>query len=130
MGIGKKLSPSGEIEFAYEDDDGEEVSVLLPGKHEVCDECGGHGRHTNRAIDGNGITASEWADWDDDEREAYMTGKYDVTCTVCGGEKVVAVVDVQALEAQSPELLEKFNDFVEAEAANNRERRYCERYGC
>lgn len=43
-----------------EDENGDEIEVEV-----ICSECRGHGKHS-RAIDGNGITSSEWAEWDDD----------------------------------------------------------------
>lgn len=127
MGLGKKLSPAGEIEFTYEDDDGEEVSVLLPGSHEVCSGCGGHGRHTSRNIDGNGITSDEWEQWGEEEREMYLTGGYDVTCEECGGEKVVVAVNEEALENRAPELFKLYRGYCEGEAEMYREKRMRER---
>jgi hypothetical protein len=70
-------------------DTGEELE--LPTKFELCPRCQGAGTHTNPSIDGNGITSSEWAEWDDDDRETYMSGGYDVRCETCKGERVVAV---------------------------------------
>lgn len=60
-------------------------------KFEVCDRCRGHGTHTNPAIDGNGITASEMAELGPDFREDYMNGVYDIRCTRCNGQRVINV---------------------------------------
>lgn len=68
------------ITITIEDADGFDVEHELPTKFEVCDGCRGKGTHVNRNIDGNGITAGEWAEWDEDDRETYMSGGYDVTC--------------------------------------------------
>lgn len=59
-----------------------EMSVQIPAKWEICDVCDGNGTHVNRNIDGNGITTDEWngPDWDDESREMYMSGGYDVAC--------------------------------------------------
>lgn len=72
-----------------------EETIELPGKYEVCDRCQGKGSHTNPAIDGNGITSEEWwgPDWDDESREDYMNGFYDVSCYECHGKRVVLEVD-------------------------------------
>src|SRR4249920_3393464 len=91
------------IEFEYEDDDGEEQTASLPGKYEICDECGGHGAHS-RAVDGDGITSSEWAEWDQDDRETYLSGGYDQGCESCHGTGKVVVVDEVTCD---PELLKR-----------------------
>jgi hypothetical protein len=86
---------SGKPVFTYVtfDSSGEEVTISLPAKFEVCHRCRGEGSHTNPSIDGNGITASEMDELGDDFREDYMRGVYDVTCSVCHGARVVAVPD-------------------------------------
>jgi RecJ-like exonuclease len=71
---------------------GVEIEVSLPAKFEVCPTCAGKGTHVNRAIDGNGLTHEDF-DADPDFAEAYRRGDYDVPCTECQGERVVAVVD-------------------------------------
>lgn len=81
------------LELVYENEDGEEIVEEIPSKYEVCDRCRGEGKHTNPAIDGNGITASEWAEWDYEDRENYMNGVYDITCEECNGKRVVLVLD-------------------------------------
>lgn len=83
----------------FGDDDDEDyatVTLLLPGKNEVCGECQGDGQHTNRNIDGNGITQSEWSEWDYEDRETYMNGGYDVVCTECHGNKISFQLDYNA----------------------------------
>lgn len=83
-----------------EDDEGNELE--FPLKLEVCGTCDGKGTHVNPSIDSHGIGAEEWAeDWDEDEREGYMNGRYDVQCSECNGERVVPVLDEdRATEAQ------------------------------
>lgn len=83
--------------------DGGEVEV--PGKYEVCSRCEGVGRHTNPSIDGNGITSEEWngPDWDDESREAYMSGGYDVLCETCQGERVVLQPDFALIPSEQQE---------------------------
>lgn len=86
--------------------------VRLPIKREVCPRCDGDGRHVNPAIDGNGITGEEWGRWDDDSRETYLTGGYDITCEECHGRNVIDVVDEDRCD---PELLVEWIDFVNEE---------------
>lgn len=85
------------------DKDGDEREVQLPAVWKICTRCEGNGTHTNPSVDGNGITASEFMEWDPEEREGYFAGHYDVTCEECGGSGKVEVVDEEALKAQSPE---------------------------
>jgi hypothetical protein len=66
----------------------------------VCSRCGGEGKHTNPAIDGNGLSESDF-DGDPDFKEAYFAGAYDILCTVCKGKRVEAVVDVDSLNAEN-----------------------------
>lgn len=79
--------------FTMVSDQSDEIHYALAAKMEVCSRCEGVGHHTNPSIDGNGITSSEWAEWDEDDRETYMRGGYDITCTVCRGANVVAAPD-------------------------------------
>lgn len=106
-------------------DDEEEVTHELPAKNEVCDRCEGYGHHTNPNIDGNGITQSEWAEWDIEDRESYLSGEYDVSCEECHGNKVTQVVDE---ELCSPEQLQILQQWAEQEgeryASDAADRRY------
>lgn len=70
----------------------DEKDVELPAVWDICQRCKGEGQHSNPSIDGNGITSEEWfgPDWDDESREAYMNGEYDVACEAgCTGGKVL-----------------------------------------
>lgn len=92
------MSRRAEVRFVLEDEDGNEVEHKLPAKYEVCHRCQGEGTHVNPNVDGHGITAEEWErDWDDESREAYFEGRYDVPCEECDGDRVVAVVDEEHL---------------------------------
>lgn len=70
--------------------------LVLPAVFQVCSRCRGEGTHVNPSIDGHGLTAEDFAE-DPDFAEEYMRGTYDVPCSECGGERVVAQVDVEAL---------------------------------
>jgi len=108
------------IDFTFENDEGEEITVQLPGRFEVCDRCDGHGTHTNPNIDGHGITEDEWngPDWDDESRETYLSGGYDVTCEECHGERVVLVVDEDHCDKA---LYARYEESREAEERGRRE---------
>jgi hypothetical protein len=104
----------------------------LPTVYDVCSRCKGEGKHVNPGIDGHGITMDEWwgPDWDDESRDMYMSGGYDVTCYGCKGLRVVAVVDEDRLKRDDPEL---YRDWVRYEADEAAYERTCEmerRMGC
>lgn len=93
---------------------GLERTLELPAKYEICERCRGKGTHTNPSIDGNGITSSEWAEWDDDEREGYLTGRYDVRCEEgCDNGKAM-VIDFEKLPKR---LAERIYKKLDADAA-------------
>lgn len=104
-----------------EDDDADvEFKVTLPAKFEVCGTCNGRGKHVNRNIDGNGLTAEDFAE-DPDFEEAYFRGDYDVPCEECNGARVVPVVD---REQANPKLLKLYEEDQKAEADSRAEDRY------
>jgi hypothetical protein len=79
-----------------------EVELDAPAHWEICSRCSGNGTHVNPNIDGNGITSSEWAEWDEDEREGYFSGRYDVQCEDCSGSGKILEIDHERFEAQHP----------------------------
>lgn len=87
------------ITFETLDEETCEIEVELPAKYEVCSRCNGEGKHTNPAIDGNGISQEQF-DEDPDFAEAYFSGRYDVACEVCGGKRVELVVDAAECKRQ------------------------------
>lgn len=93
--------------WIIEEESGDEVEieVKVPIKFVVCDTCGGQGSHVNPSIDSNGLTAEDFHE-DPDFREEYMSGRYDVTCYGCHGEKVVPVIDSEGADDATREILE------------------------
>jgi hypothetical protein len=80
--------------LTYSDSFGDETTLTgIPARFEVCPTCEGSGTVDHPAFS-NGITGSEWAEWDQDEREDYLRGRYDVPCGQCNGQRVVEVPDV------------------------------------
>ncbi len=66
-------------------DTGEPILTKRQMQWVICDTCRGEGKRDNPAF-ANGITSEEWAnDWDEDEREGYLEGRYDVPCNDCNG---------------------------------------------
>lgn len=88
----------------FDEETDEETEHELPGKHAVCSRCEGYGTHLNPAIGEHAYTREEFDEaFDDDEsREQYFKrgGIYDVPCEVCGGARVVVVVDKTQLSAE------------------------------
>lgn len=106
------------ITITVYDDDDNEVEYTLPATNEVCDRCEGHGTHSNPNIDGNGITASEWAEWHPDEQDAYINGEYDVTCEKCHGNNVITVPDTARMSQDQLKIFHQWEK-QEAERASN-----------
>lgn len=119
------------VSFVVEDEDGEEVEHELPGKHEVCPRCEGHGTHLNPSIGEHAYTREEFDEaFDDDEsREQYFKrgGMYDVTCDECSGNRVVVVIDESNLTDKQKELVEEYHDRHEREARWDAEDRHTRR---
>ena len=90
---------SGAIILYLDTPEGLVEEVELPTIMEVCGTCSGKGTTVNPAVDGDGISAAEFAD-DPDFAEAYFRGDYDVSCRTCSGRRVVPVVNWDAMSAE------------------------------
>jgi hypothetical protein len=77
----------------------------MPSDTVVCPRCRGRGSHINPAIDGDGFTGEEWAMMDEDFKESYWNGNFDVICSVCNGLRVTAKIATDQLNAEQWELL-------------------------
>lgn len=118
---------SMKVVFEVEGEDGGTEEIELPGKYEVCHRTGGKGTHVNPNVDGHGITASEWEqEWDEESRENYFSGVYDVECYECHGKRVVLEVDEDECKRQGKlSDLERHNQYLK-ERAEARYERECE----
>lgn len=91
--------------------DESENKVALDSHWMICEACQGEGQHSNPSIDGNGISTSSeiWAD--DDFRESYMSGAYDISCSFCNGsgKMLVALLPDECPNPPSEEMI-KFID--------------------
>jgi hypothetical protein len=98
-----------------------EIEVEFPAKWEICQRCEGDGHHSNPSIDGNGITSSEWAEWDDEEKDTYMSGGYDIPCEAkCSGGKAL-VVDTENLNDEQKKDYELYCEQEEQRAQSRAE---------
>jgi hypothetical protein len=102
--------------FIVFDDDSNEVE--LPTKNAMCERCDGTGVHDHPAF-ANGITRDDF-DEDEDFRESYFKGHYDVPCSICEGHKVVQIPDTDRLTPDQKRWLE--NHYI-GQAELNAERR-------
>lgn len=84
---------------------GKELSV--PARYEVCDLCEGKGKHVNPSIDSHGISLEDFDD-DPDFGEDYFSGRYDVLCAQCCGEKITPVPDYDRMPKKFAAWVENF----------------------
>lgn len=115
------------VEIFFFDSNGEEVTLDVPFRWEICDRCNGEGRHDHPAFS-DGISGEEWAnEWDDDERESYMSGAYDVRCeNDCDNGKV----RVPNLDTLTDEQRADYEAHLDAERYSEMERAAERRAGC
>lgn len=86
------------IKVKWEDDEDCEEETELPAKYEVCPTCLGKGTHVNPNIDGHGISQEEWEhEWDEESKEMYLYGGYDVQCRKCDGLRVILEIDEELI---------------------------------
>jgi len=62
----------------------------------ICGSCEGNGKVGNPSFD-QGWTSSEWAEEDDDFKEGYLAGEYDIPCRDCRSSGKVLVPDMSQL---------------------------------
>jgi hypothetical protein len=95
------------------------VQHVLSLHYAVCPTCDGKGSHVNPSIDAHGITAEEWdRDWDEEDRENYQSGLYDVVCYECKGRTTVLTIDERN---SSSEAVKAAHEFFEDDANHRRE---------
>jgi hypothetical protein len=100
--------------------DSEGLDIAIPARYEVCGRCHGTGKHVNPSIDGHGISGDDEC-WDDDDfRENYFGGLYDVTCQQCDGRNVVLIPDDESLTPEQAAQLEAWQEFTWRDAEERR----------
>jgi hypothetical protein len=121
------------IEVTYVTDQDEEVIQTLPGKHEVCPKCEGHGTHLNPSIGSHAYSSEEFDEEFEpgsEEREHYFMrgGMYDVRCQRCNGKRVIEVVDEESCTSDEDKLiLQEYKAYQERMAREEARYRVFER---
>lgn len=95
-----------QIEVDLIDADDNWYRTDLPAKYIVCPRCEGRGTHVNPSIDDQGLSSEDLED--EDFREAYFSGAYDVRCFQCEGHRVVPDVDWNALTTEEQADLKRY----------------------
>ena len=86
----------------------------VPIRWVACPTCDGRGSHANPSVDCDGLPAEDFAQ-DPDLAEDYMSGRFDVACYGCGGQRVVP-------ECMDEQVAEKIADHFDALAEMHAER--------
>lgn len=105
----------------WEDEDGVALWTEIPSVIAVCERCCGRGKHDPQGFD-DGFTQEDF-DADPDFAEEYRAGRYEVTCTECGGRRVHRYVDRLAIakldeDAEARQALEHLDWCYRQEAAD------------
>lgn len=97
------MSAVPRITFTALNEAGDEVSLSVPARWEICGCCNGNGSSSSYL---GAITADEWngPDWDDDSRDDYMSGRYDRPCDECRGLGRIQVVDEERCRSDADKL--------------------------
>lgn len=111
----------------FYDDEGEPLDLGRFTHKIVCPRCRGNGFHVNPSVDGPGISTDDECWQDDDFREMYLGGGYDVACHECDGRNVIDELDWERIERDEPELfaslnrqLDEMHDLAQMEAMERR----------
>lgn len=88
------------MEIFFVDDWGDEVSLDVKPKKEVCPECDGEGSHIHNAFRYDSFSPydadREGVDFHETVKDM-VSGRYDVVCSECKGLRVVDVPDLSCL---------------------------------
>jgi hypothetical protein len=121
------------VTFWREDADGDEVEAThdLPAKFVACYECEGEGSTylgwSNR--DQPVYTSEDLAD-DPEWAEDMFAGRYDRPCPTCKGERVMLIVNEDALTDEDAEAWESYQEEQESEAYYDAIAEAERRFGC
>ena len=85
--------------------DGEIPTVNLATVWAICDYCEGEGGHSRRF---GAISAEDFAEWDEDSRHSYLSGRYDERCEACSGSGKVRVLNEDILPAEVQEWIDGY----------------------
>lgn len=105
--------------------------IKFSTKFEICPTCEGRGSHVNPSIDCGGISQSEWQEWDWEDRDDYMSGRYDVVCYECKGKRVIETLDASGSSTKFKAYLDNMVCYMnEASYYDALERANELRFGC
>ena len=108
-------------EVTFERDDGTEITVQLPAHWVICGTCDGDGKSSAHL---GAFTQDEWAQEDDDFKQDYLDGVYDLPCPECGGSGKVMEIEREACTSpEQVEALEYLDVIAQLEADEASERR-------
>lgn len=93
----------------------DQIDVTFPARWAICPVCEGCATDRGASVEcdgpygegGNGFTASEWADQDDDFKSDYLAGRYDRPCEACDGLGRVQAIDQDAVTGWRERILLK-----------------------
>jgi hypothetical protein len=119
---------AGEREEVFTDIDEQNMTCTMRLEYEepvevkfrwtVCPTCDGKGSHVNPSIDCDGLTASDFED--EEFKESYFSGVYDVVCAECNGNRVVP----ELIDPEDIKMLNEYHsEMWEYEAERAAERR-------
>lgn len=104
--------------------DGEVTSARITYEWVICETCEGEGSNSRHL---GVIDPDTWNDWQDDERESYLNGRYDRACVPCNGSGKVKEMNYDALPADARQWVDNYLQ----SASDSAYARYCERLaGC
>lgn len=76
-----------------------------PGKKVVCTYCNGMGAHSRHL---GAIPLEEFDSWDDEDRDNYLDGAYDMVCEECRGERIVLEPDFNSMSEEDRKAYEEY----------------------
>lgn len=78
------------IEVSYQDSEGNDLvdQFRVSTHYQVCTQCQGSGKMVDPVYDAGGLTREE-LDFDPDFKEDYFSGRCDVLCSLCNGNRVI-----------------------------------------
>lgn len=112
------------ITFEYDDGENEPIEYTLQCDFVVCEYCRGQGKYVNPSIDSHGISPEEF-DEDPSFREDYFSGRFDVKCQACKGQRVLPEPKTSDSKA-----FKVWRELCEDRAAYARECEFERRMGC
>jgi len=100
-----------ELTICFDDyDTGEECEI--PAKWGICPVCEGHGKHMNETIANHAYSAEEFFEEfpEEEDRDMYFNGGYDVSCENCGGSGKVLVPRWEKMDFETTKKYERYLD--------------------